>query len=311
MSRLTAELSTIVVSWNTRDLLNQCLDTLDAATGHLRHETIVVDNGSTDGTLEMVANRRVPAQLLANDANLGFATANNQGLGIASAPIALLLNSDAFTNADSIDRALSLLAAEPRAAIVGVRVLNTDGSLQAAQGAFPTLADDLSASIGVDRWLSREHESSLGPRPVDWVHGSCMFVRTSAFRDAGGFDPRFFMYSEEVDWCLRLWRSGWEVWYDPAATVVHLGGGSSRSHDLRRRTALYRSRLGLRRRIGGPASSAALWAGMSAGLVARVVARSAVQAVGVGQIGRYDAAEDRALLREVVTMDPLARWSRA
>lgn len=301
------DLSVIVVSWNTRDLLLRCLETLRAAAGSSALETIVVDNGSTDGSLE--ALRSLPdVRLIANAENVGFAAANNQGLAIASAPVALLLNSDAFVNGETLSRAVQVFAEQPRAGIVGVTVLNDDGSVQAAEGVFPTLGSDLAASIGLDQ-LARSGRRAPSIAAVDWVHGACLFVRMDAYRMVGGLDTRFFMYSEEVEWCWRMWHSGAEVWIEPAATVIHLGGASSARNDVRRRSALYRSRIGLRRRMSGRRSGVCLWLGMLAGLSGRVVVRGTLGLVTRRQIGRQSAAADWALLCDIARSDPLARWS--
>lgn len=302
------ELSVVIVSWNTSALLSRCLDALDDARNGRDVEVIVVDNGSTDDTLAVLARRRQPPIVVANTENAGFAIANNQGLERATAPIVLLLNSDAFVPRGTLDSALACFAANPRVGILGVTVLNEDGTLQAAAGSFPTLGSDLAASVGYDRLIGQRGPSASAPHPVDWVHGSCMFVRRAAFTTTGGLDSRFFMYSEEVDWCYRMWRAGWEVWLVPDATVVHVGGASSRNNDVRRRTALYRSRLGLRRRMGGAPASILLWCGMLAGLAGRILLRGGARCVTRRAVGRQTAASDWALLRAVARMDPLARW---
>lgn len=306
LGRRMPDLSAIVVSWNTRDLLARCLDALVDACQDIDLEIIVVDNASTDDTLAMLAERG-DARIIANAENVGFAAANNQGLRVAHAPVALLLNSDAFVNRDAISHALQLLRLRPEAGVVGVRVLNEDGTLQAAEGSFPTLRHDLAASVGFDQFSRRKNLRTCTPASVDWVHGACMFVRLAAYREVGGLDARFFMYSEEVEWCWRFRRVGWEVWIDPSATVVHLGGASA-PDDVRRRAALYRSRIGLRRRMSGPASSVCLWCGMAAGLAARVAVRGVVALVLRRDVGRQTPGSDVRLLREVARMDPLARW---
>lgn len=307
------DLSVLIVSYNTRELLARCLDTLLAAAGEARMpqlEIIVIENGSTDGTVELLTGCYPAVTLLPNATNAGFAAANNQGLALARAPVALLLNSDAFVTAETLRRGLGVLATRPRAGMAGVRLLNADGTTQFAYGTFPTLWSDLLTSVGLDRFLTPARQparSRVGP--VDWVNGACLFVRTAALGDIGPLDEAFFMYSEEVDWCRRCWARGWEVWYAGDAPVTHLGGASSSKSDLSRRIALYRSRLGLRRRLGGSASSAALWLGMLAGLGGRALGRAAVQALVRRRLGRHSPRADWQLVRAVARMDPLARWA--
>ncbi|HEX5167412.1 MAG TPA: glycosyltransferase family 2 protein [Thermomicrobiales bacterium] len=303
-----AELSVAIVSYNTRDLLRRCLDSLLAATAGLQVEAIVVDNGSTDGSQAMLAGYSPAVTLIENGANLGFAAANNVALAHATAPATLLLNSDAFVTTADVEQALALLRDHPQIGMVGVRLLNIDGTVQAEAGTFPTFWEDVKTSVGIDQLGRRRRQASAVPGAVDWVQGACMFVRTEAVKNVGGLDERFFMYSEEVDWCRRFWLAGWEVWYLPDANVVHIGGASSRS-DTRRRLALYTSRLGFRRRASGPGSSLLLWLLMLAGLAARVVIRPLAQLAFRRRVGNQTAAADTALIAGLLRVDPLARWA--
>lgn len=301
------DLSVIIVSYNTRDILCRCLDELASAGVGFDVEVIVVDNGSTDGTLEMLAGRP-DVTLHANDTNGGFAAANNQGLRMARAPYALLLNSDAFIGRDALTRGLTLLRGRPAVGLAGVRLLNLDGTTQAEHGTFPGLWSDIRASAGLDRLRGR-HRAMREPCPVDWVQGACMFVRVAALADVGLLDTRFFMYSEEVEWCRRFRVRGWQVWYLPDAPVTHIGGASSTGLDLRRRAALYRGRLGLRRRLSGPVACGVLWACMLLSLGGRVAARAAGGALTRRRLGRQTPRADWQLLCAIARMDPLARWS--
>ncbi|HUG16697.1 MAG TPA: glycosyltransferase family 2 protein [Thermomicrobiales bacterium] len=305
------DLSVIVVSYNARAYLRRCLDDLAASAmaDGVTLETIVVDNGSTDGSVEMLGAWEPTLVVVRNDANVGFAAANNQGLALARAPFALLLNSDAFIQSSVMRRALALLRERDRTGMVGVRLLNLDGSLQAEAGRFPTFWDDVRASIGLDRLGRRRDGAHSSHGPVDWVQGACMFVSMDAVRDVGGLDTRFFMYSEEVDWCRRFWNAGWSVWHEPGLAVTHVGGGSSQDYDTARRSALYRSRVGFRRVLDGPALSALLWLVIVTGLALRIPMRWAAQVVTRRPIGRQTPQSDFALLWAIVRTDPLARWT--
>ena len=214
------DLSVIIVSYNTRDILRRCLDALADAGAELTLQVIVVDNGSSDGSVEHVASR-LELTLIANTHNAGFAAANNQGLAVAQAPVALLLNSDAFVDRAALAEGLALLRERPEVGIAGVRLVNADGSPQAEHGRFPSLWSDVRASAGLDRLRHAASAPLTAPAPVDWVQGACMFVRMAALADIGGLDTRFFMYSEEVEWCQRCWHHGWQVWQLPGASVVH------------------------------------------------------------------------------------------
>lgn len=304
------DLSVVIVSYNTRAVLGDCLASLfDAArAASLSTEVIVVDNASSDGSADFVAAEYPAARLVRNARNLGFAAANNQGLARARAPFCLLLNSDAFIGTAALRAGVDLLRGGPEIGLVGVRIDNPDGSLQAAHGTFPTLWGDICLSLGADRLIARSKLADRHTGPVDWVHGACMFARVAALRQVGPLDERFFMYSEEVDWCWSFWAANWEVWYLGEVSVVHLGGASHTS-DLRRRAALYRGRLGLRRRFGGPAASMVLWATILVGLGARSVGRGVAQSLLRRNLGRQSPRSDWQLAREVSRMDPLARWA--
>jgi GT2 family glycosyltransferase len=302
------ELSVIIVSYNTREILARCLRELMIAATGLDVEIIVVDNGSTDGSVERLATWP-NVTLIANHDNVGFAAANNQGLAAARAPFALLLNSDAFIGAATLASGLAILREQPSVGLAGVRLLNVDGTLQAQHGTFPSLWHDIRVSAGLDQLAAAHSFAPVTPGPVDWVQGACMFVRKAAVHDVGPLDTRFFMYSEEVEWCRRFWEHDWQVWYVPTAAVTHIGGASSTGLDLRRRAALYRGRLGLRRRMNGPQASALLWCCMLSSLLARIATRTLARMVTRHDVGRQTPRSDWELLRLIARMDPFASWA--
>lgn len=256
---MTAPLiSVIIVNWNTRGLLPLCLETLRAAAAGLACDVWVVDNASTDGSVELLRAHYPHVHLIANATNVGFAAANNQAMAAAQGDFLLLLNSDAVLTPGALDALLAVVHAQPRAGIVGARLLNPDGSFQASHTRFPTLAREALILSTLGRRLygpwypSAGPEVAAGPQRVDYVEGACLFVRRAAWATVGGLDEGYWMYAEEVDWCRRMALAAWEVWYQPAAQVFHWGGGSSTRRRVEREADLYRSRVRFMRTYGGP-----------------------------------------------------------
>jgi N-acetylglucosaminyl-diphospho-decaprenol L-rhamnosyltransferase len=228
------DLSVIVVSWNVRDLLRRCLSSIVAAGDSC--EIVVVDNGSTDGSPEMVRAEFPHVRLVANAENRGFTAANNQGLALAAGRYLLLLNPDAEVVGDALATMTTYMDDHPAIGALGPQLRYPDGRLQSSRRRFPTFATALVESTVVQEWwrdnriLQRYY---LADRPadavqqVDWVVGACLLVRRAAYEGVGGLDEGFFMYSEELDWCRRIKSAGWEIVYLPAAVVVHHEGKSS------------------------------------------------------------------------------------
>ncbi len=286
------DVSVIVVNWNTRDLLSDCLDSLVRTAGDIDVEVIVVDNGSTDGSQAMLRSRFPQARLIQNDENVGFAKANNQALAQSQGRYALLLNSDALLRANTLSTLLALAEAQPQADIVGAQLLNADGSFQASHTRFPDLGQEFLILSGLGRlfygrWYpSCGPEEDKGPQIVDYVEGACLLVRRKAFEGVGGLDEGYFMYAEEVDWCYAMREKGWQVWYQPAATVIHLGGGSSRERPTQREGDLYRSRVQFFRRHYG--SMAVRWLKLQiyAFTAIKIAAHTLLRLVSGGRYGR-------------------------
>ena len=224
--------SVVVVNWNTRDLLDRCLTALLAAGASIGIEVIVVDNGSTDGSRELVAAAHPEATLIANTRNIGFSAANNQGIGVARGRYVLLLNSDTEVE----DGALAVLVdfgdAHPRAGILGPRLLNLDGTLQPSGARFPTPLSTAASVLGLGRLLSRPRYGTRRdysvPAVVDEVSGAAMLVRAEVVDAVGGLDESFSWGYEDVDFCRRVKAAGWEIHYVPAAGVRHQWGASRR-----------------------------------------------------------------------------------
>jgi len=243
------ELSIIIVNWNTRDLLAECLQSLISTIHESPYEIWVVDNASTDDSLPMLSKSFPSVNIIANTENVGFARANNQAMEKSTGEFMLLFNSDAVALPGSIQAMLQLAKNNPQIGIVGALLKNTNGSFQASHTPFPTLWQEFLILTGIGRRLfgyyypSRGPEIEIGPQSVDYIEGACMLVRRQAYQIIGGIDERYFMYAEEVDWCQSMQESDWEVWYQPKAEIIHHGGGSSLGRRTRREGDLYQSRV--------------------------------------------------------------------
>ncbi len=286
------DLSIIILNWNTRDLLAQCIDAIGQHIGSLTHEIVVVDNASTDGSQAMLLSRYPQVRLIQNAGNVGFAAGNNRGMRESSGRYVLLLNTDAFITEGALQAMLQLADAQPKAGLVGAHLRNADGSFQASFTPFPTLWREFLILSGTGRMLhganfpSAGPEVEPGPQMVDYVEGAALLVRREAFEQAGGLDEGFFMYAEEVDWCFSLRKAGWQVWYQPAARIIHLGGGSSKTRRTAREADLYRSRVRFFRKHYGTAAATGLKGLIYGSVLAKQAAHGALRLFSGGKRGR-------------------------
>jgi GT2 family glycosyltransferase len=230
------DVSVIIVNWNTSDLLRDCLTSIYDKAGSVDCEIIVIDNASTDGSVEMVKHDFPQVILLENPDNRGFAAANNQGMAVAKGRYVLLLNSDTVVLDQAIANTVRYADAHPRAGVTGCKVLNPDGTLQPTCFMFPSLLNMLLSSTYLyklfpkSRFFGREHMTWWDRndiREVDVVTGCFMLVRREALDRVGVMDERFFMYAEETDWCYRFRKNGWQVMFAPVGEIIHYGGQSS------------------------------------------------------------------------------------
>lgn len=236
-----------IVSYNTREHLRACLASICA---DAPREVIVVDNASSDGSVEMLAASFPQVTLLANRANPGYGAAANQAIAGCASPYVLLLNSDTLLRPGALAALSAYLDRSPRAAIVGPRLLNPDGTLQPSCFPFLTPLNALLRESKLSELvrrvpLLRERYlptwSHARPRVVPWVLGAALAIRCAAFEAVGGFDESFFMYSEEVDLCYRLRAAGWQVHFAPVTSVVHVGGASTARHRAEMAARVYQS----------------------------------------------------------------------
>lgn len=233
----TPDVSILIVSFNTREVLRECLDTIDRESAGLAVEVFVVDNGSADGSAEMVEDDFPTVRLLRSEVNLGFGGANNKAFEEAHGRYIVLLNSDAFLCPNSLRLAVEHMDQNPRVGLGGARLVGRDLSPQPSARTFPNPFSDLSVMTGLaDRFpksrifghFDRTWAALSNGSEVDWVPGAFSIIRAEVLRQTGFFDPAFFLYSEEVDLCRRIRESGWKICYWPDIVVIHIGGESSR-----------------------------------------------------------------------------------
>jgi N-acetylglucosaminyl-diphospho-decaprenol L-rhamnosyltransferase len=232
------DLSVVIVSWNVRPLLERCLASLVECLDPpaLQCEITVVDNASTDGSLEAVRRRFPQVHLIAQDTNLGFTGANNIGIAGSRGRHILLLNPDTQVLGAPLARMVAYLDARPDIGALGPRLLFPDGSIQPSRRRFPNLATAFLESTVLQEWFPRnrvlrryyvQDRRDDEEQDVDWIVGACMLIRRQAWEQVGPLDEGFFMYSEELDWCRRLKTAGWRVVYVPWVSVIHYEGQSS------------------------------------------------------------------------------------
>lgn len=227
--------SVVYVNWNTKALLEASLASLVKYDGSSDLEIIVVDNDSSDGSIERLQQDWPNVRIVALDRNYGFGVGNNRGAEQARGDYLLLLNTDTIVLPTTVSEMVRALDAHSRVACVGARHLNPDGTLQRSMDSFPNIEADfftlteLHRLPAVARMLARRHawwSDHRTYRDVDWVNGACMLIRRQVFQDVGGFDPAIFIYGEELDLCRRIRDAGWGVAFTPEAEIIHIGGSA-------------------------------------------------------------------------------------
>jgi len=250
------DLSIIIVNWNTRQMLADCLESVYATANNLDYETWVVDNASRDGSTRMVRDRFPWVHLIENQENLGFARANNQAIEVSRGRYVVLLNSDTEVFPGALEMLVRFMDAHPQVGGCGPLLLNADGSLQ--ESCYPMMTprrvfwrlsflDQLwpRATYDQRRWDRQT------PRQVEAIKGACLVLRRTALVQVGDLDESYFMYSEEFDLCYRLAQADWQLWWVPQAVVTHYGGASSEQMAEEMYVQLYRSKVQFQRKFGG------------------------------------------------------------
>lgn len=229
------DVSIIIVSWNVKHLLKQCLNSIFQNMENLKVEIIVVDNASHDGSAQMIAEEYPDVVLIANKENAGFAKANNQALMRSHGDYLLLLNPDTIMRPGNLNAAVRQIQVNPKIGILGCKTLNPDLTLQPSVRKFPTfwpifliltkIAKILPRLKALNEYFAVDFDYSLS-QPVDQVAGSYMLITRRLIDEVGLFDENFFYWFEEVDLCQRAYDGGWLVYYDQKPEVIHYGGQS-------------------------------------------------------------------------------------
>jgi len=251
-------LSLIIVNYRTPDLTLLCVESIYKFPPSCSFEVIVVDNGSSDGLEETLAERFPEARFLETGKNTGFSIANNLGIQNCHGEQILLMNSDARFVDRSLDKMLEVMGSEPEVGILGLRQVNAQGVFQLSCGVSPNLVAELVRKIwhyrlSADDYRVRDYldVKFAQNHQVDWVSGSCMMVRREVFRQVRLLDERYFMYYEDIDFCVRARKAGWKVRYLNECTIIHEVGASARQNLLKAMVENKRSQLYFSRRHYG------------------------------------------------------------
>jgi N-acetylglucosaminyl-diphospho-decaprenol L-rhamnosyltransferase len=260
------DLSIIIVSWNVRDLLSNCLLSIAKTGGELQIEVVVVDSASSDGSAEMVRQAFPWVNLIASEENLGFPKGNNMGISASSGRQILLLNPDTVVLGSALEEMVSYLDEHIDVGALGPQLLDPDGSVQSSRRRFPTLATGLFEStwlesLAPDQLLRSYYALDLPDdetNDVDWVTGAALMTPRRVVDHVGLLDEGYFMYSEELDWCRRIREAGWRIVYFPEAQIVHYIGQSSEQAVTERHINFQKAKLRYFRKFHGRAAAGGL-----------------------------------------------------
>lgn len=229
------DLSVIIVNWNTKSLLRDCLSSIYKLTKGIRFEVIVIDNNSKDDSQEMVEKEFPQVHLIPNKSNLGFSKANNRGLKIAKGKYFFLLNSDTYLIENSLKKLKEEAEKHPRIGTLSPLLLNADRSIQQSVGFFPhlpqvllwmTFIDDLPLGSFLNPYHVDHSSFYKSQHEIGWGTGAALLISKVVYKVVGGLDEAIFMYGEDVEWCYRIKKAGYKVIFSPVTKIVHIGGGS-------------------------------------------------------------------------------------
>lgn len=290
------DLSIIIVNWNSKNFLAKALASVQAGVRDIEYEVVVIDSGSFDGCGDMLRSAYPDVTFIQSERNLGFARANNEAFRRTRGHTLLFLNPDTEVVGDGVVDLYHVLQRLPDAAIIGPRLLNTDGSIQdTCIRAFPTLLNQLVDSDLLRSWFPRSvlwgkrHLCSAGdaPKLVDAVCGACLMMRREQFEAVGLFSTDYFMYAEDIELCLKAAHAGRRTYYLPTAVVIHHGGGSSAQTPVSTFSAVMRveSQWRFFRKTRSPVYAALYRTGMFVASIVRIAALTAMIPLPRGKEG--------------------------
>ncbi len=253
------DLSIVLVCWNNKAYMDPCLESLFNPGLKCSFDVIVVDNGSTDGSQEMLREKYPQVRIIQNDRNLGLGKASNQGIEATQGRYVLLLNNDTIVNGPSFDAMVDFLDNHPKAGGVGGRLMNPDGSPQSFYNNFSTLGEEFLITTRIGEWLRPGYPAIVEGneiKSVDWIGSACLMLRREALDQVGLLDESYFIYGDEADLQYRIKKAGWEIYFLPEASTIHYGGRSMNRWS--RRTLVYRGKIYFYQKHFGVLKSATL-----------------------------------------------------
>ncbi len=303
------DLSIVIVNWNTRDLLRDCLNSVSDAIEALSVEVLVVDNASKDNSCTMVREEFPNVRLIESESNLGFAGGNNLALARTIGRYVLLLNTDTLVHGNVLAEAVAWLDRHPDVGVLGPRVLNTDGSIQASCSAFPSLRHLAMQTLGLTKLAKWDSYRMTGwdrssERRVEVISGAAMFVRRAAMEEVGLLDENFFFYGEETDWCRRYAKAGWALVFAPIPEITHFGNGSAAKLNHRRDVLMTEGTTRLHKKHGGYFAALACFLMLTAHNVSRAIFWS------IASVVKGSQARERAAHFAKVVWDLPKAWPR-
>jgi GT2 family glycosyltransferase len=282
-------ISVVIVNRNTADLLTRCLSHVYGSDLPEPPEVIVVDNGSTDDSVQRVREAYPDVIVIEAGRNLGFAAANNRAFEKTSGRFLLLVNTDALLEKDCASKLLTLMERDSRIGMAGPQLLNDDGSPQTSFEAVPTLATETLNRSLLKRLFPKRYPGKgrvfTGPEPVEALIGAVMVIRREALDELHGFDEDYFFFLEETDLAVRMRKAGWNVVHEPAAKAVHLQGATAKTYQAASRIEFYRSRYLFFRKHYGLGATKTLKAVMTANLTLNTLGLGVATAVTLGRVG--------------------------
>ena len=253
------DLSIVLVCWNNKEYMDPCLESLYNPGLKCSFDVVVVDNGSTDGSQEMLREKYPQVRIIQNESNLGLGKASNQGIEATKGRYILLLNNDTIVNGASFDAMVDFLENHPKAGGVGGRLMNPDGSPQSYYNNFSTLTEEFFVATRIGEWIRPGYPAIMEAdevKSVDWLGSACLMLRREALDQVGLLDESYFIYGDEADLQYRLKKAGWEIYFLPEVYTIHYGGRSMNRWS--RRKLVYRGKIYFYQKHYGIAKTTAL-----------------------------------------------------